>query len=78
VVYLNLDDFLGGRPRATGHQFMLSTAVLHRLRSVLSPAKYLQRKRAFVSSTVATSTRAMDAVNTSHKVIIVGGGPAGT
>lgn len=58
-------------------QFMLSRAVLQRLRPVLSPAKYLQRKRALLYSTVTTQASGMDAVNTSHKVIIVGGGPAG-
>ena len=71
-------SLLAAAERAAPHQFMLSRAVLQRLRPVLSPAKYLQRKRALLYSTVTTQANAMDAVNTSHKVIIVGGGPAGT
>lgn len=68
--------------RALLSQSMLCRAVVHKLRSALTPSHYLRRRRALASSTASTSVASsaieMDAVNTSHKVIIVGGGPAGT
>lgn len=80
---VNGSRFVGGR---TGPgpliQSMLCRAVVHKLRSALTPSQYLRRRRALASSTTSASAVAsvseMDAVNTSHKVIIVGGGPAGT
>lgn len=60
-------------------QSMLRSVLTHRLRSILTPGQYLRRrKRALLSTAPAARSGEMDACNTAHKVIIVGGGPAGT
>lgn len=59
-------------------QSMLSRAVVQRLRSAFTPARYLKHRRAVATAAATTSSTDMDAVITAHKVIIVGGGPAGT
>lgn len=70
--------FRFGDEKFGGPQFMLNGAVVHRLRSVFSPAKYLKYRRSVTTAAVTTGTVEMDAVNTNHKILIVGGGPAGT
>lgn len=56
---------------------MLKGALVSSARSILTYSKNL-RKRALLSVPAAAKSNTMDAVNTNHKVIIVGGGPAGT